>query len=151
MVDDSPCAQIGEELLGVILYSPVAEQTIIEDHDTHVAATVANPLLGDESLHATVFHSAELLKNGLKLLAVENPEDHVALAAGVSFQNEGKGKGKAISFWWKELAIIGHIAKQCSFGVRQSKIAEEQGVTNFPGVLKSVVVIGKNSPAVAPA
>jgi len=49
------------------------------------------------------------------------------------------------------LAIIGHIAKYCSFRVRQSEIAEEQGVTNFPGVLKSVVVIGKDSPAVTPA
>ena len=151
MVDDPPCAQIGEELLWVILYSPVAEQTIIEDQDTRVAVAVADPLLSDESLHATVFHSAELLKNGLKLLAVENPEDHVALAAGVSFQNEGKGKGKAILFWWEALAIIGHIAKQCSFRVRQPEIAEEQGVTNFPGVLKSVAVIGKDSLAVAPA
>jgi hypothetical protein len=123
----------------------------MEDHNTHVAAAMANPLLSDEPLRAAVLHSAELLQNNLELIAVEDFENQIALAAVISFQDEGKGEGKTILFWRKKLAIMGQIVKYRSIGVRKLKFAEKQNITNFAGVLEPMVIVGEDSLAVAPA
>ena len=150
MVYDPASAQICSKLLGVVLYSPVAQQLIVEDNNPHVAAAMGNPLLGDETPHGAPFHRLKLIKSGLELPHITDFEDLMAFAAVVSLKNKWKGKRKTSLLWWKTFAVVVHVVKCKGLGMRNPNSAEEQDISDFSRMTEAVVVVRKNSLTVAP-